>query len=304
MYFYKLYGMKVTSDLQFGQLVVCEDEKEPDMEISAGVIPEDIKEQEEQRKYCFGQERSWLANLTCYLLVENGKKLTYELKPGGNLMYLQSYILGFGMSMLAMQRGLISIHCSALSNDKGALLIAGESGAGKSTLTAAFLEHGYRLMADDMAWVDVTDEQKVLASPAFPFQKLCRDAAAAKGYNLDELLYINEEKDKFLAPYRGEFKTESVSVKGFIMLGIGKEDEVVCQEVTGVQKFHVCVNNLFLRHLLGAAKYDPQISHKCLKMAAGIPMYVIARPNGKDTAKEVIEKAFKIVEGFDKQNNM
>ncbi len=304
MYFYKLYGMKVASDLQFGQLVVCEDEQEADIEICAGVIPEDIKAQEELRKYSFGNERSWLANLTCYLFIENGRKLTYELKPDGNVMYLQSYILGFGMSMLAMQRGLISIHCSALANDKGALLIAGESGAGKSTLTAAFLDQGYRLMADDMAWVEVTDGQKVLASPAFPYQKLCRDAAIAKGYNLDELLYINEEKDKFLAPYRGEFKTESVPVKGFIMLGIGKEDEVVCQEVTGVQKFHVCVNNLFLRHLLGAAKYDPQISHKCLKMASGIPVYFIGRPDGKDTAKEVIEKAFKIVEGFDKQNNI
>lgn len=304
MYFYKLYGMKVASDLQFGQLVVCEDEQEADIEICAGVIPEDIKTQEELRKYSFGNERSWLANLTCYLFIENGRKLTYELKQDGNVMYLQSYILGFGMSMLAMQRGLISIHCSALANDKGALLIAGESGAGKSTLTAAFLDQGYRLMADDMAWVEVTDGQKVLASPAFPYQKLCRDAAIAKGYNLDELLYINEEKDKFLAPYRGEFKTESVPVKGFIMLGIGKEDEVVCQEVTGVQKFHVCVNNLFLRHLLGAAKYDPQISHKCLKMASGIPVYFIGRPDGKDTAKEVIEKAFKIVEGFDKQNNI
>lgn len=301
MYYYKLYGMKLASDLEFHQLVACEDEKEVDIQISSGIIPEDIKEQEDKRKYGFTQERSWLANYTCYLLVENGKKLTYELKPEGNVMYLQSYILGFGMSMIAMQRGLLSIHCSALADDKGALIIAGESGAGKSTLTSAFLDKGYRLLADDMAWVEVTENQTVLARPAFPYQKLCRDAAIAKGYNLDELLYINEEKDKFLAPYQGEFRTEEVPVKGFIMLGIDKGEELVCQEVAGIQKFHVCVNNLFLRHLLGDAKYNPQISHKCLKMAAAIPVYYIGRPDGKNTTDEVIEKVFEIVEDFDKQ---
>ena len=304
MYYYKLYGMKIASDMEFHQLVICNDEEKVDIEICEGTIPEDIIELESHHNYEFRQERSWLTNRTCYILVENGQKLTYQLKPNGRFLYLQTYILGYGMSMIAMQRGLLSIHCSALADDKGALIIAGESGAGKSTVTSAFLDKGYRLMADDMAWVEVAENQPVLASPAFPYQKLCRDVAIAKGYNLDDLLYINEDKDKFLAPYKGEFKTEAVPVKGFIMLGVVKEEELVCREVTGIQKFHVCANNLFLRHLLGPGKYDPQIGQKCLKMAAGIPVYYIGRPDGKDTAKEVIEKAFDIVEGFDKQNNM
>lgn len=300
MFYYKLYGMKIASNLEFHQLVVCKDVQEADIEICEGTIPEDILEQEAERKYVFGQERSWLANKTCYMVVEKGNKLTYCLKPEGRVMYLQSYILGFGMSMLAMQRGILSIHCSALADDKGALLIAGESGAGKSTLTTAFLDKGYRLMADDMAWVETTEEQLVMARPAFPFQKLCRNVAIEQGYNLDEILYINEDKDKFLAPYRGEFSTESVPVKGFIMLGVVQSEDVVCQEVEGMQKFHVCANNLFLRHLLKQDKYQPQTGQKCLKMAAGIPIYYIGRPDGKDTTAQVIEKAFEVVEDFDK----
>lgn len=300
MFYYRLYDLKVASDIEFHQLVVCDDEKPADMEICEGMMPEDILSQENEGKYEFGQKRSWLINRTCYLLVENGCKLTYHLKPNGLIMYLQSYILGFGMSMIAMQRGMLSIHCSAVADDKGALLIAGESGAGKSTLTTAFLERGYRLMADDMAWVEAGKET-VWARPAFPFQKLCRDVAISKGYDLSELLYINEEKDKFLAPYREEFRTDAIPVKGLIMLGVSGEDELVCKEVTGIQKFYVCANNLFLRHLLGDEKYDPEIGQKCLKVASGIPMYFIGRPPGKDTAAQVIEKAFKAVEDFNKQ---
>lgn len=298
MYYYRIYGMKIAADMEFRQLVVCEDDAPIDIEIMEGTISDDIYEQEEKCQYIFGEQRGWLINRTCYLEVTNGTKLVYKRKPGGNMMYLQTYILGYGMSMLAMQRGMLSIHCSALANDEGALLIAGESGAGKSTVTSAFLDQGYRLMADDMAWVEITEEQQVMVRPAFPYQKLCRNVAIDQGYNLDELIYINEEKDKFLAPYRGEFSTEAVTVKGFIMLGVISGEDVVTFEAQGMQKFQICANNLFLRHLLGKDKYQPHIGQKCMKMAAGVSIHFIGRPDGKDTTKQVIEKAFEIVESL------
>lgn len=296
MYYYRLYGMKIATDMEFSQLVVCNDEQKIDIEICNGVIPENVLNHKEEQRWDFGDEISWLENKTCYLVVENGKKLTYRLKPDGNRGLLQSFILGFGMSMLAMQRGILAIHCSALADEQGALLIAGESGAGKSTLTSAFMEKGYRLLADDMVWVEITEEQQIRVWPAFPFQKLCRNVALEKGYNLDELLYINEDKDKFLVPYQGEFKTEYVPLKGFLMLMIVRGEEVLCQKAEGLTKFHICANNLFLRHLLQAEKYDPKIGQKCLKMAAGIPIYCIGRPEGKDTTKQVIEQAIATVE--------
>ena len=298
MYYYRIYGMKMETDMEFRQLVVCDDDSTVDITVIEGTISEDIYEQEEERKYVFGEQRGWLANKTCYLETTNGTKLIYKRKPGGNMMYLQTYILGYGMSMLAMQRGMLSIHCSALADDEGALLIAGESGTGKSMVTSAFLEQGYQLMADDMAWVEITEEQKVMVRPAFPYQKLCRNVAIDQGYNLDELIYINEEKDKFLAPYRGKFRTESVPVKGFIMLGGIRGEEVVTFEAQGMQKFQMCANNLFLRHLLGKDKYQPHIGQKCMKMAAGVPIHFIGRPDGKETTKQVIEKAFEIVESL------
>ena len=298
MYYYRIYGMKIATDMEFRQLVVCEDEQPIDIEVLEGTISEDIYAQEGKCQYFFGEQRGWLINKTCYLETTDGTRLIYKCKPGGNRMYLQTYILGYGMSMLAMQRGMLSIHCSALANEEGALLIAGESGAGKSTVTSAFLEQGYRLLADDMAWVEITEEQTVMVRPAFPYQKLCRNVAIEQGYDLDELIYINEEKDKFLAPYRGEFRTEAVRIKGFIMLGVTNEDAIVSSEEKGIEKFQMCANNLFLRHLLGPNKYQPHIGQKCMKMAAGIPMYYIGRPNGKETTKQVIEKAFEIVESL------
>jgi len=295
MYYYRLYGLRVISDLKFPQLV--EDTKEsaavPEISIRSGEIPECLAKITD-KQYEFGETFGWLSNKTTWLVVENGEKITYCLKEGGNKMYLLTYILGYGMSMIAMQRGMLSIHCSAISDGCEAILIAGESGSGKSTVTAAFLEKGYHLMADDMALVE-TKNGRTWAKPAFPFQKLCRNVAIEKGYELDKLIYINEEKDKFLVPYEGEFGLEAVPIKAFIMLGITKGEEVISQTVDGLGRFHVYANNLFLRHLLKQDKYKPAIGQKCLEMAAVVPTYYIGRPDGIDTTKQVVEEAFRLI---------
>ncbi len=298
MFYYKLYEMKLKTDFEFPQLIACDDDKEPDIVIMQGEIPQEIIE-EKDRKYEFGEKRSWLSNLTCYFVVENGNKITYSLKEGGKLMPLRNYLLGFGMSMVAMQRGILSIHCSALADDKGAILIAGESGAGKSTVTKAFLDKGYHLMADDMSWVETKADGKSYAKPAFPYQKLCRNVVVEQGLDFNELIYINESKDKFLVPYKGEFSEKAVPIKGFIMLCVTNKDKVLSEEIKGFNKMKICANNLFLRHLLGPDKYAPQLGQKCLKMASTMPIYCIGRPDGMDTAQEVIEKAFEIVSRMD-----
>ncbi len=297
MYTYRLYGMRVLSDLEFPQLVKEQDgmPEAGTVRVEAVGVPEEIR-QITDKKYVFGEKLSWLHNDTTWLLVENGERIGYCLTGGGQPSYLQAYILGFGMAMLGLQRGELAIHCSAVADEKGAVLIAGESGAGKSTVTAAFLERGYRLMADDMAFVQTIKNGPAMVKPAFPFQKLCRNVALEKGYSLEELIYINEEKDKFLVPYAGEFHTEAVPIKGFIMLGVVNGEQIAEQEVQGFNRVHVYANNLFLRHLLKKDKYHPAIGQKCLEMAAVVPTYYIGRPREGDTTEEVVAKALEFAE--------
>ena len=226
--------------------------------------------------------------------VYDGKRITYALTGKGNPEWLQTYILGYGMSMLALQRDMLPIHCSVVADEKGAVLIAGESGAGKSTATTAFLKAGYTLMADDMAWADGT-----MVYPAFPYQKLCRDVVEREGYDLDELIYIDEQKDKFLARYRGGFSTEARPMKGFILLHLTPEEQVTVRELTGFDRFHVYVGNLFLRRLMTKEqKYAPHIGKIGLDMASKVPILCIGRPAGKDTAEEVVQTAMKWVDNL------
>ncbi len=290
MYYYRLYGMLVESDVEFIQLVKAEKTDEESIKVIEGDFPDSIWK-DKNPMWEFGPKESWLTNSTCTLYVTNGDTVSYKYKDGAVKSKLQSYVLGFGMAMIALQRNILAVHCSALADEKGALLIAGESGAGKSTLTASFLKNGYRLMADDVAWVEPKEDGKSYAKPAFPFQKLVRGEAVKQGYDLDKLIYINEQKDKFLVPYEGEFKLDDVPIKGFIYLYKTAKDEVVSEIVDGINKLYIIPNNLFLRHFLGKDKYAPQIGAKSLQVAGSVPIIAIGRPDGKDTSKEVIEKA-------------
>ncbi len=297
MYYYKLYGMKIESDLEFPQLLTCEDDAPLDVQIQKVDFSEELAKISEEKYFDFGKEYSRFSNLTCQFQAYEGKRFTYALTGEGWPEYLQTYILGYGFSMIALQRDMLPIHCSALADEDGAVLIAGESGSGKSTITTAFLNNGYHLMADDMALVD---GEKVY--PAFPYQKLCRNVALAEGYKLEELIYINEQKDKFLAPYRGEFSTKEERIKGFILLQVVGGEQVVDAEVYGLNRFHIFASNLFVRHIIGKEKYEPHIGQKCLEMASKVPTYLIGRPGGLDTTQEVIKKATEWVAGLSPKN--
>lgn len=300
MYYYRLYGMIVASDLEFIQLVPESTAASlpcPDVVLLSGEIPEWVREKAGrlQIKYEFGEQFSWLMNKTTWLVVEQGNKIIYCMNQGGNIQYLQSYILGFGFAMLALQRRNLAIHCSALADDKGAILIAGESGAGKSTVTAALLEQGYRLMADDMVYVETGMDKQVMAKPAFPYQKLCRNVALEKGFDLEQLIYINEDKDKYLVPYQGSFSTEVVPVKVMLTLEIINGEKIEVKEAEGLEKFYLCSGNLFLRHLLLQQKYEPYIGELCLQMAGAIPIYRIGRPDNRETSSEIIARVIELV---------
>lgn len=292
MYFYKVYGVTVASDLEFPQLVVWDGTTHWDVTVEKTVYSKEIEEKSACR-YCeFGHEYSWLCNTTCQLQVYDGKKITYALTGKGNPEWLQTYILGYGMSMLALQRDMLPIHCSVVADEQGAVMIAGESGTGKSTATTAFLKAGYTLMADDMAWADGS---KVY--PAFPYQKLCRDVVEREGYDPEELIYIDEQKDKFLARYRGEFSTEGRPIKGFLLLHLTSEQKVTVQEVNGFDRLHVFVGNLFLRKLMTREqKYAPYIGKIGLEMASKVPILCIGRPKEGNTAEEVVKAAFEWIE--------
>jgi len=291
--------MNIWSDISFPQLAEADISDEitniRKVKICSGEIPAIIIEQEFDKKYEFGSSQSWLCNKTMRMIVENGSSITYSLKENGNISYLKTYILGYGIAMLCLQQGRLAVHCSAVADNNGAILIAGESGAGKSTLTGEFLENGFRLMADDMAVVDTDERNNTIAYPAFPYQKLCGNTIREKYPDITELIYIDEYKDKFLVPYKPPFRFHSEKLTGLFILQIHNERDIVIEEIKGINKLYAILHNLFLRALLGERLYEQAIVQPALQVIADIPVYCVKRPKDCDTIRELSGKLITLV---------
>lgn len=293
---YSLYGMCIESDFDFVQLDPLEEihKEKADVIICEGVIADEYKKDRE----CYSKIRkevSYMANRTCYLLIENGNKITYEKKENAKNNNLNAFLLGWGMAIICYQKEKLAIHCSCVAGDSGAVLISGTSGSGKSSITSYLLNEGYKLVADDMAVVTVEENGVAYAFSAFPYQKLCRDVAMESGIKEEEMIYIDENKDKFLVPYKGDFVRKPVPIKAMIILGFSEEDKVISGEIQGVDKIYACVNALFLKGLLRKKAYYPENISSCLKLASCIPIYFVSRPLDVDTKEEVINTILKLV---------
>jgi len=65
--------------------------------------------------------------------------------------------MAMNLQMALGQRRYLLLHASAVEKDGRALVMTGESGAGKSTLAALLMAHGWRLMGDEFALVDMAN---------------------------------------------------------------------------------------------------------------------------------------------------
>lgn len=288
MNYYVVYGLSIESDLDFFQLVTIEKPSEhPDVRILCDSLDEKERERCSEKSVSISGDYTIFSNKTAYLVIENGKCIRYEPKENANMQYLRTYILGFGFAFLMLQRNQLAIHCSSVSFHQGAFLLAGESGCGKSTLTRALLKEGFKLLADDMEVVRLTD-QGVLAYPAFPYQKMCRNEMEKLGY-VEDAIYIDEMKDKFMVPCFSDYDYEERNVVAFIILTVSDSEKVELREVLGLEKLYAIYGNLFVRNFLKREATNPHIIEACLKVASSIKVYQQNRPPGIDTVKEQVE---------------
>ena len=127
-----------------------------DVTIRRGDVPTALPAPEAEGVVWQHASRRTLFLLPCGVrfLIEDGRTVRYAMERGATPRDVQPFVLGNVWGVLAMQRGLLPLHASAVSREPGLHAFTGPSGAGKSTLAAALASRGYPLFADDILLVD------------------------------------------------------------------------------------------------------------------------------------------------------
>ena len=315
---YRIYGLVIETEVEFIQLEKAtpdEGTAENTIYIRQEKCAEEVvaiveKADAMKLKYAISSQVSSFFNKGGYYLIRNGKEIIFETKEGYTPSTVSAWLLGYCMAILLFERRTIAIHCSAVASKDGAFLISGEMGAGKSSLTRKMLERGFGIMADDVAAVRIPEkacasDQKgekditvegAYVYPAFPYQKLCRNEVESRKFNMDELIYIDETKDKFLVPVKDKFVSKPQRLQFLMYLVVANTEKVMVQKLSGLNQLMAIRNNVFLHRLTGDWENSREYGETCLQIAAKCPVYMIARPavgNSLDEIADIVEKISK-----------
>lgn len=286
---YRIYGMVFESDLVFPQLMEETTACKADFCIRVSAFPEKVKEhiRENRGPSGRGEDFYWFNSPGGYFVILRDKEILLEQRDREKQDKMKTYLLGYGISMLLYAGKRMAVHCSAVAKDGSCILLSGHSGAGKSTLAGKLLEHSWKLVADDVAAV-WRRQDSLITAPAFPMRKLCRNAAIRSGYETSELLYIDEDKDKFAVFCPEQFEEGESQVRAMFVITPYDGEEVRLEELSGQDKIQTFLNNLFLHVIIQKEGMEPEKFFAMLEMLSLLPVYKLYRPlRAGDTSEEM-----------------
>lgn len=300
MHYYKVFGYIFRCKHQIKQLYEVAPTEHYDVDIIIGEMPDEIMEdisQIDQRPYMFwNEDYFWLINKYGILAVYESGKIYAHNPDAEDLLYLLQFVLGYGIAMYAHMHNRIAIHCGCVSLNDNAVIISGSSGSGKSTLTNELIEAGATMLSDDVIAIGYDEDNQPCIYPAFPQQKLCRDAALAKGYDLDDLLYIDPDKDKFAVIHTDKFSPEPQKPHTYLYLKCydseeeaSLPDKIQITEVDGFHKVSLIMKCLYLGSLIPNLGLPAEAFQLCVDVIKDCRVYQIKRSRTVNTLPEIMD---------------
>lgn len=295
-YFYRIYGLRVQSQIPFSQ-AQPDVPGEAEVRIVFGRVPDFLREagRKGYGTWTNGFTSAWFrVRDGTQVYVEGGNQITVELSKEPRMLLVTSLLLGAGMALICLQRGEPFFHGSALDAGGQAILLCGESGAGKSTVAMELLQRKLGFLADDTMRVH-PGVGGMLVEPSYPQQKICRDMALKCGKPLEELIYIDEERDKYAWRRQDCYRKEAVVLGKIFWLRKDpvdrRKDAVRIRRITGKEALEILSAQLYLADTY---KYSTGIPYllmeQLIRIAGQTEIYEVGRQTDKDTLPEVVTK--------------
>ncbi|MGB0652397.1 MAG: hypothetical protein ACPGQL_04280 [Thermoplasmatota archaeon] len=287
---YGVFGLRVASDLSLPLRPAEAGTGPADVTIEAAELP--AWTQWDQEGPCWqardGTLRFWLPDEFVMEVAAGGTHIRYHLEDGVSVDHLRPFILGSGLGVVLMQRGVLPLHAAAVVKDGRALLLAGISGAGKSTTTWRLTQEGFASMADDVVALDVGSDG-VTARPGMPFARLWDDAVERLQARDAASQRVRPDMEKFLAPYEeAQRHDEEVPVAGIVILAPHGHGEVALEQAQGLASFRQLRAHCYRRRLGEGLGLAPMQFQQIQALLTQVPVHVLRRPRDGDSLDDVV----------------
>lgn len=287
-YRYIVYGLRVLSEIEIPKLRVWQEtdsEKEQligeqTVLIKYGNIRDDVVVHMQKtgiREMLKKDEVILYYEKEAVFAIIKGNQIIVQLFVSYQPEHIRALLLSNCLGVIMVQRGIVAIHGGAVVHKKKAIVVTGSSGSGKSTLCQYLREQGMGFLADDTVAV-ATRGERTIAYPGYPYTKLCKDAALKYGYDLSQLEFLWEDKEKYAIPFWDTFCKVPVELKAIVMVCPSECENVTIRQISGSAKIQFFVDSLYCYKIYQALGLDAELFQNMLKIVSSISCYVIERP--------------------------
>lgn len=288
-WYYKVYGLNIESDIEIPELLAINEDNNHhiDVRIKIGNIQKEVLNSIPSYSWFNYRDNSMVftvENVGSFYICNGDEIIVQPLKTSDN-QSIKTYILGTSFGMILAQRNKVAIHGGAIVVGEKAIILTGRSGAGKSTLTNAFRHYEYPFMADD---VSSTLELKgeIFIEPAYPQQKICRDAMEKMKYNIENFKLIDEGREKYVIPAHKSFVSEKRKLDAIFEIEPYDGEKVTVQELLGQDKMKTILRNIYRIEVMKIHGIPQNYFRKIFNIAKNISVYRINRPRNEFSVHE------------------
>lgn len=224
------------------------------------------------------------------VLARRGRDLIADPLPGLAEGGFHNLISGIGLGLILHQRGIFSLHASAVSIDGGVVGFVGWKGMGKSTTAGAFHRRGHRVVTDDVLALFGSPEG-VMVLPGYPSLKLWPDSVTAVGHDPDMLPQLHPLAEKRALTVLQGFETAPLPLRALYVLDYAEEaEELQIQKVTPREGCVELLRHSFAHRILGDAAATATHLSTCARLANRVPMRRLVRVRELDALPNVLNQ--------------
>ena len=274
---YTAYGLEFRSEIAVPFRPVTPT-REPDVTVRIGPVPKTLNATGHARCPWQAVPGAYLLDLdgvARYLVLE-GREIVVE-PTGGDEADLRTFLLGSVLAACLQQRGILTLHASAVETEAGAVLFAGTSGAGKSTLLAALVDRGYRMLSDDVTGVVLDAGGRPAALPAFPAVRLWMDAVETLDWRARIGARVREGLEKFAAPVE-RFCPSPLPVRTIFTLQSHNRNTIEIESVPAGAAFELLLTYTYRKRYVHAIGGQSEHFRIVTALARQTPLSQLTRP--------------------------
>jgi hypothetical protein len=275
---YTAYGLNISSCIPCPEL--SPGSGPPDVTVRYGVVPKFLDSTRDKGPAYEANPDQVLFSIdgVAKFMVSQGKEILIERAATAEDSEVRLFLLGSAFGALLFQRGLLPLHGSAIEVHGRSVVILADCGLGKSTLAGVFHNRGYRILADDVCVVSMTEDGSPVILPGYPQLKLGMDAARKLGKDPESLPRIHPREEKIGLLLQEEFCRDPLPLSRLYVLETSSNGEFDLEPLKGVEKLTAIINNTYRLGFLKGLGVKASHFKQCVAVAKQAPLTRVTRP--------------------------